>query len=303
MDTLQDALTDVRDRWPEAAWLLSREDTGAIETLQVFETTLQRLSVPQRTAFLNGIPRNDEKDFAAKLRELVVYELLYRLKVHPTYHPLVYGDLSPDLSFLIDEKSFLADVFMSFTPSRILWPWDSRGSTDAGDKAKKIADRLSEKYTKYKKTGAPLVFFVFPGDPGVKPRDAELALYGASMGDPNLGENFPRKIQGLHTPGSFFLPDDNWHLIHEMVSAVVWCDWFYTESMKDPGMRLNVLVYHHWNPSVSIAPGSFRPFSELLWKRAGDCWEPSQTQAPNLAARFVDDSKIVVRKYTANQPW
>ncbi len=302
MNTLQDALTAVKDRWPAIAWLVSEEDADAMETLRVLEKTLQRLSVSQRTAFLNGITRNDETDFAANLREFVAYELLHRLMLHPTYHPTNYGDLRPDLSFRIDDKIFLADAFMSFTPSRTFWPWDNRGYTDAGDKAKKIADRLSEKYTKYKETGSPLVFFVFPGDHRVKSRDAELALYGASMGDPNLEENFPWAIQGLHTPGSFFLPDEYGNLTHDMVSAVVWCNWFYTQSMDNPGMRLNALVYHHWRPSVPIAPGSFHPFSELVWKQAGDCCKPSQTRTPNLVARFAEDSKMDVREYTANQP-
>ena len=303
MNSLRVTLTVVKDKWPRTAWLLSTKDTGAMETLQVFEETLQRLSLQQRVAFLGGITRNDERDLAAKLRELVVYELLWRLDLQPKYHPTDYGDLRPDLSFKIDEKIFLADVFMSFTPSRILWPWDTRGATDTGDKAKKIADRLSKKYMKYKDIGVPLVFFMFPGDHMVKPRDIELAIYGASIGDPNLEEHFPEKIQKLHTPGSFFIPDDNGNLMHNMISAVAWCDWFYTQSADNPGMRLHVVVYHHWNPSVPIRPGSFHPFSELPWKQASGGWEPSQTQPSNLVARFVDDSKIFVQEYTANHPW
>jgi hypothetical protein len=295
-------LTVVKDKWFEAGWLVS-DEAGAGETLQILEITLQRLSVPQRRAFLNEITTNDEKDGEAKLRELVAYELLHRLKLRPIYHPTDYGALCPDLSFLVDEKIFLGEVFVSFNPSRTVWAWDNRGSTDAGDRAHKITERLAKKYKKYKEIGVPLVFFVFPGDRDVKSRDVELALYGASMGDPNLVESFPWQIQGLHTPGSFFLPDENGSLIHEMTSAVVWCEWFYRPSMDNPGMRLHVLVYHHWKPAVPIAPNSFRPFPELVWKRAGDYWTPSLTQPSNLVARFVDDRELVVRQYTANQPW
>lgn len=306
MSTLRDVLTNVSEHCSEAGWLVSEDDLGAVDTLRLLEQITERLSETKKQALLREIQRSDEENVVAKLRELVAYEWLYRLSLEPIYQPDGYGGLSPDLSFEANSKTFLADVFVSFNPSCTIWYEDeySLGTKDSGDRAKKIADRLAEKYVKYKRTQAPLVFFVFHGDHIVKSRDVELALYGASMGDPNLAEDFPWGIQKLRPPGGFFLPDSDGSSTHEIVSAVIWCDWFATQNEDVPGRRLlHVLVYHHWKPSVPITPGCFYPCPELVWDEADGSWEPELTESPNLVARFGEGEHLEVREYSPNQPW
>jgi len=199
MTTLRDALATVSGKCAEAQWLIAEDDPAAAETLQLLEIPLHRLAGKKREAALQEIQRGDEERIVATLRELVAYEWLHRLSMNPTFRPDDYAPLTPDLSFEVNSESFLADVFVSFNPSRTIWCKTEYclGTKDSGDRAKNIADRLTTKHHKYKNAVDPMVFFVFHGDHCVKSRDAAIALYGASMGDPNLTESFPWGIVRL----------------------------------------------------------------------------------------------------------
>lgn len=305
MTTLRDTLTAVSGKCPEAGWLVTEDDPGAAETFQLLEIPLQRLSRTKREALLREVLHGDEKNVVATLRELVAYEWLHRLSLNPIYRPDDFRPMTPDLAFEVGSKTFLADVFVSFNPSRTVW-FETEyclGTKDSGDRAKNIADRLTEKYHKYKKVVDPMVFLVFHGDHIVKSRDAALALYGASMGDPNLAEDFPWGISSLQPPGGFFLPDEDGNARHERVSAVIWCDWFATQNIDLPGRRLHTLAYHHWKPAVPIAPGSFSPFPELIWNRANGSWEPELTESADLVGRFAVDGSLKVGEYSSDRPW
>ena len=200
---------------------------------------------------------------------------------------------------------FLADVFVSFNPCRTVWyrSKHSLGTEDAGERAQKISDRLGEKYHKYEDQDVPMVFFVFHGDHIVKSRDAEIALYGTSLGDKNLTDCFSWQIKELQPPRGFFLPDEGGLAKHDRVSAVVWCDWFATQNEDLPGRRLHNVVYHHWNAATQIAPGTFQPFPELIWHEVHESWQPKLTAQLNLVARFADRGQLDVRPYTSDKPW
>jgi hypothetical protein len=305
LTSLHDALHSMRTTSDEARWLVNPDSPSAVETLGLLEESLQTLPDATRLRVIREVGSGDANHVIATLREVIAYEWLRRLALDPILMPNDFAPLTPDLSLQVDSKVFLADVFVSFNPSRTVWyrSKNSLGTRDAGERAQKIAERLGKKYHKYEDQDAPLVFFVFHGDYIIKARDAEIALYGTSIGDGNLTDRFPWRIQELQPPGGFFLPDEGGFARHDRVSAVVWCDWFATQNKDLPGRRLHSVVYHHWNAATQIAPGTFQPFPELTWHEANESWEPELTAQLNLVARFAAEGKLDVRPYSSDKPW
>lgn len=301
--SLHDALAHNERLGQESRWLISEDDAAAIETLHTLETAAGRIPDGKRRKLLESIRKGDEAHAIASIRELVTFEWLFRLGMKPVFQPDAYAPLTPDLAFECGKRRFLADVFVVFNPSRTVWlkTENSLGTTDAGDRAKKIADRLVEKFVKYGTAKDSVMFFVFHGDHIVEARNVEQALYGAAMGDPHLEEDFPEAITSLCPPGGFFLPDELGNT-HARVSAVAWCDWFYSQNRASPGKRLHTIVYHHWHPEIPIEAGAFEPFPELAWSKDSDEWKPHLTASPNIVSRFAQDG-LESREYTSNEPW
>ena len=151
--------------------------------------------------------------------------------------------MTPDFKVSAGRTEFLLDVFLTYNPTRTIFCQTeySLGTVDRGDRAKKIADRISEKSNKYKSTNMPLLLLVFLGDHTLKSSNIEQAAYGASLGDGNLNEDFPRKLSKLQPPGGVMLPDECASPQHPNLSAVVACDWFDTLNRQRLGKRSSLL--------------------------------------------------------------
>ncbi len=227
---------------PWAAWLANDPGRAATETRNFIAKCFERLEQKTQSQILTRVQKADETDIDALIHELVAHELLFRMQLNPKYHPQV-GGLTPDFKVSAGRTEFLLDVFLTYNPTRTIFCQTeySLGTVDRGDRAKKIADRISEKSNKYKSTNMPLLLLVFLGDHTLKSSNIEQAAYGASLGDGNLNEDFPRKLSKLQPPGGVMLPDECASPQHPNLSAVVACDWFDTLNRQRPGKRSSLL--------------------------------------------------------------
>jgi len=133
MTTLRETLTAVSGKCPEAGWLVTEDDAGAAETLQLLEIPLQRLSRTKREALLREVLHGDEKNVVATLRELVAYEWLHMYLCHSTQ--LGRSGLRPSTAWgrrilAIARRTSLIDSPRSITSTRTSWtPWCSSSFT------------------------------------------------------------------------------------------------------------------------------------------------------------------------------
>ena len=150
-----------------------------------------------------------------------------------------------------------------------------------------------------------LLLVTFLGDTMLETADVEAALYGASIGDGNLEEEFPQRITTLQPPGGVLLPEDETVLPrYPNLSAVVACSCFDTSYRENPGKRLHCLVLHHWHPTVRARPGAFHPFPELVWRETpSGFWTPHLTAPSNHVVRFGAGNIFEFREYRADRPW
>jgi hypothetical protein len=291
------------------SWLLKNNEEAARSTLEFLNSCFANIRGSKHPGIIKKLA-GDKNQVEATIHELVAYELLRRLGLSPEFEPSIAG-LTPDLSFEIEGKRFLGDVYLTHSPSKTIRDF-SDGTGEAWDtskpdesRANKIALELAKKAGKYKLLDLPLVVFVFLGDRRIlSERDVERALFGMTAYEVSLEEQFPKSVSRDRVPvGGLLLPDEDGLHRHHNLSAVVSCDWFYTLNRQDPGKRLHCLVLHNWN-GEELPIEAFRLFPQIIWNQSEpDVWTPEQTITANTVAKFTIDGRIECREYTPDTAW
>ena len=160
-----------------AKWLVTSTRTPAVELRVFLDRALRHLPVPNRVR--NRLQSADAGGVDAILHELLMFEVCTILRMNPTFEPNV-GEQHPDLSVCIEGKTFLADVVVVSRPISTMHPAGA-GYLDCGQAARKLADRVAEKASKYACLNQPLIVFVMFGGYDIGFDDLETALYGSTV--------------------------------------------------------------------------------------------------------------------------
>jgi len=308
--------------WPK--WVLDSPNPAAVETREFLETCFANIREEKRARLLERLRSGDTDNVDASLRELVAHELFRRLHLEPEFEPKVGAGLTPDMMAKVADHECIVDVFLTRNPSRTIkktlpgslldLPKDSQYTVDAGERAKKVRDTILEKHQKYSATGKPMILVVFLGDHWVEMGDVQRALYGASLADawlrddfPNGMANFRKEVVSMHREppaGGAMLPDDRGQPGCPSLSAVIACDWFYTLNRSRPGKRLSCLVLHHWKPHVPIPAGHFGQFPEVAWspERSGSYMYTIRNSLCTVA-KFTGADEVEFAAYSGDNPW
>jgi len=268
-----------------ADWVATDKSYAARETREILNTSFLSLSPQKRSRLSRKIRTGDAATIDATIHEIIAYELLRRLDLAPDFEPTLGSRETPDIGLEILRTSFIADVFVTHSPSSTVTDFGNGTgeAIDRGERAKKIRDRIDEKSTKYAKTGLPLILFVFLGDHYIlNANHVERALFGQTIAEIEPGEPFQDTVAAKRF-GGVFLPDECGLPGHPNLSAVVACDWFDTLNRQNPGRRLHCRIIHHWHPHVILPIGVFRPFPQVIWSRK----EFVHIGEWNMVARFV----------------
>ena len=286
-------------RW--AKWLVSSPDRAAQETLRFLWHSFTHLAPSTQGKVLRRVRNADSSNVGALLHEILIFDVCRRFGLHPEFEPRSHGQ-TPDLRLRIANRSYLADVFVTTRPVKTLINFEGHeGWQDSGEAAKKIADTLDLKATKYRGLNAPLLLFtVFDGH-DVGPHDLETALYGSTVGELSCTGGLGDKChKDWHLHGLFCPPGP--HGRHRTVSAVIGCDWF--DSLARTGRRLHCVVYHHWHPEVVLPLRTFGRFPDVHFLRdASGRWIPTVTGTPNLVMSTTPGDSIQWAPYSADDPW
>jgi hypothetical protein len=221
-------------------------------------------------------------------------------------------------------QEFIVDVFLTRNPSRTNRPilrtvlsipkelrdLPMKSTVDAGDRAKKIGERILEKYRKYAPTGKPMLLVAFLGDYHVQMLDVECALYGEPLANGRLRVDFPeatmrfrRELADMNigrapAPG-VLLPDESNQPGCPRLSAVLACYWFDSVDRNDPGRRMQCVVLHHWKPDVPIPSGVFGQFAEVAWTaKSSGSYEYNIVKSLNVVARFTGTDGLEFRDHS-----
>ena len=251
-------------------WVATNAGTAAGEARDFLSMCCSNIDSQKEPAVIKKL-HGDQSQVEATLYELVAHELLRRLKLAPQFEPSV-GKQAPDLAFEIKGKLFVADVFVTHSPSKTVKDF-ADGTYDAYDscepsesRAKKIADTIHEKAGKYASISQPFILFTFLGDHyALDEGDVEQALFGCTVDEAGSAEHFPDAGRSPVPVGGVLLPDDDGTMPYRNLSAVVVCDWFDTLNRDDRGKRLFCSVLHHWNPCVPLPVEAFGCFAQVVW--------------------------------------
>ena len=292
-------LREANHKSPWVSWLVTHDGKSAIETRNFLENCFQVIPKIKHAGIIKKIKNVDSKQIDATLYELIAYKLFYQLNLSPEYDPKIDG-LTPDLVVEINEQKFFVDVFVRHTPSRTLTNHTHGYSIyDKGDAAREFGERITEKSNKYAKLNFPLLLVAFLGDTMLETANVEATLYGASIGDENLENQFPRHITCLRPPGGVLLPEYKTDSpSYPNLSAVVVCNWFDNTNRENPGKLLQCLVLHHWHPTVQVSSDTFHPFPQLLWlETSSGVWKPYLTAGINCVATFGSGNIFEFHEY------
>ena len=178
----------------------------------------------------------------------------------------------------------------------------SSGYRDSGEAAKKIADMVSKKAGRYRRLHLPLILFVFFAGHDVGTDDVERALYGATVNELCLNGGLAVHChEDWHSHGVFCPPGPTGR--HRELSAVIACDWFDTLAPGRPGRRLRCVVYHHWQPCVALARGSFGRFHDVHWENKSGLFIPAASGESNLVMNTTSSNEPQWAPYSADCPW
>ena len=310
------------------SWVFDHARTDARPFRAVLCAAFGHIGAQSRRQALKSIATGDESQCESTMYELLVFELLYRLRLRPEFQPRVKKK-TPDLLFSLGDQDFIGDVYVAHSPDR---NWrevpgaeqllnlpkrlaavirriggESFESWDGGDRGQTIAHEIAKKVTRYKKLGVPLVVFVILGDRlGLSLRNVSQALLGrlhdwygfelSDATDPNLRPMLP------HDP--LFLPGDDGTPAYKALAAVVGCDFFSSQNPGVPGYRLAAHVMHHWGADQPLESDALGPFPELRWTKHGqDSWEWGLVPDSPTVARFRLSKGIQFGLYTSDAPW
>lgn len=285
-----------------ARWLTTSTDPGARETLLFLDRAFMHLPHPAQRGVARRLANAVSSDVEALFRELLVYEVCYEFGLDPDFGPKIAGQ-TPDLALEIAGQTYIADVFLTNRPVKtVIECGDPSGYRDGGEAAKKIADVVSEKALRYRGLQVPLILFVVFADHNVKPGDLQTALYGATVYElSSTGGLTVDCHEDWHRHGVFCPPGPT--ACNREISAIVGCDWFDTLGRGKPGRRIHCVVYHHWQPHVTLALRSFGRFQDVYWPRdESGLFMPSISGEPNLVMSTTSAKEPEWGPYSADRP-
>ena len=277
-----------------AKWLVNSTSTQAVELRVFLDRALRYLPEPNKVR--QRLQRADAKGVDAILHELLMFKVCTILRMNPTFEPNV-GEQHPDLSICIEGKPFLADVVVASRPISTMHTAGD-GYHDRGQAAKKLADRVAEKASKYARLNQPLIVFVMFGGYDIGFNDLETALYGSTVQE--AGVSSEECHPDSHGHGILCPPSEN---PHPLLSATIGCQWF--PSLTRNGRRLHCVVYHHWQPRVPLPLGAFGLFSDLHWRfHERDLkFIPEWCGEPNIVMSTGSDDPPHFAPYSSDNPW
>jgi hypothetical protein len=305
---LDQTLKRAASKSPWVSWLITDGD-AARSTRDFLNVCFANIPATKHSGILKKLS-GAESQIEATVHELVAHELLRRLGLSPEFEPSLDG-LTPDLVFKAGGELFLADVYLTHSPSKTFEDFgDGTGAARDTSKpdesrAHKIADNLAEKAGKYKPLCRPLVSFVFLGDHrSLSESDVERSLFGMTAYEASLEGRFPESVSRDRVPvGGLLFPDETGGYPYSNLSAVISCDWFDTLNQQDRGKRLHCFVLHNW-AGQQLPTDAFRFFPQIIWTQIEpNVWKPEQTTAANIVAKFISDDGIEWREYTPNSTW
>ena len=308
--TFVDSLLNRTTRSIWITWLIQSTDKAAIETLAFLSKCYSEVPHDRRSRLSKRLEAGDQQEVDAAITELVIHELLKRLELQPEWSPAIEG-LTPDLKFQVAGQEFIADVVRVKSPSKTV---DKRSNiilsedkpTEPSEsRAKKIADRIAEKATKYSKLKLPFVAFVFRGDHYLSDvAKVEVALYGMTLDEIMLEAGFPTSLDHGHPYPGILLPRDGQETPHRNLAAVVYCDWFDTLNRADEGKRLHCIVLHNWAASTALPIEAFDSFGQITWLKTDiGHWTPRIIGDRGIVSKFIDGNSMEMRIYSAATPW
>src|SRR5262245_14663132 len=132
-------------------WLSTDTGKAAVETLTFLSICYSSIPKKKRDSVKKRILDASQDEVDAILRELVAFELLKRLNLNPDWSPKIEGK-NPDLMFTVNDKKFIADVFLVKSPEKTINRiddihtafWDKPQSASES-RSNKIAERIKEK--------------------------------------------------------------------------------------------------------------------------------------------------------------
>ena len=285
-----------------ARWLFTSTDPDARETQLFLNRAFMHLPPSTQQRETRQLGNADSSNTDAFLHELLVYEVCYEFGLDPDFKPIIDGK-TPDLKLKIAGKTYLAEVFRTNRPKKTVIEFNGHpGYRDRGEGAKKIADRLSEKAATYRGLNHALILFVVFAGRTVNTRDLETALYGATVNELSSAGGLNIDChEEWHRHGVFCPPGPTAR--HREISAAIGCDWFDTLARNTPERRLHCVVYHHWQPHVAVALGSFGRFQDVCW--VGDesgLFIPQISGEPKLVMSTTGNEPKW-GSYSADHPW
>jgi hypothetical protein len=284
-----------------ATWLADPDSTG-VESMAFLDRSFARLSPAKQGRVVARIQSGDIAEVDSVTGELLIHEVCHLLRLEPDFEPDI-GGLTPDLQLRAGGVAFVADVFVTNRPVSTLRRFGGlNGYVDRGEANKKIADAVASKAAKYNTSRMPLLVFVVFGGHDVDHHDLQTALYGSTVAeiqaDGATSEAWHNSV-GRH--GLLCSPGRG--TAHRNMSAVIGCDWFDTLKRDALGRRLHCLVFHHWDPHVAVAPGSFEPFGEIRWKSEPSRYVPIPSAHLNVVMKTDSNTEAVFGRYSADVPW
>lgn len=276
-------------------WLSTDTSKAATETLAFLSGCYSNVSQLKKAKITKRFQKGDKQEVDAVIRELVTHELLRRLGLHPEWSPSIEG-LNPDLMFRVNGRSFIADVLLVKSPirtirnrGRVIESWDNP-MLPAESRAKKIADKIGEKSTKYSKLRFPLVLFIFLGDNFLLDIEkVEAALFGKTIEDILHDKRYPI--------------DEIYHPSYKNLAAIIACKWFDTNNTLDEGKRLRCIVLHNWAAKFSLSTDAFSNFRQIVWEADGELKRPQYLGDQSMVVKFQYKDELEVRPYSPGAPW
>ncbi len=288
-------LRGLRDKTHWIKWLSIDTCKAATETLDFLSKSYSNVPSYKRAKIKKRFQKTNQQEADATIHELVIHELLRRLKLNPEWSPVIEG-LNPDFMFLVNGRSFIADVLLVKSPIRtirncgqVIKSWDMP-SIPAESRAKKIADKICEKATKYSKLSFPLVLFIFFGDHFLLDiQKVETALFGKTIEDILRDNKYPI--------------DEIYHASYKNLAAIIACKWFDTNNTLDEGRRLRCNVLHNWAAKSPLSIDAFSSFGQIVWESNGELKRPRYLGDQSMVVKFKAKDELVIKPYSSVAPW
>ena len=302
--SITNILRSVIQKTEWTTWLTSSSMAAALETRCFIDLALGHLPASTLNRVTKRLQRSDAVGIDAVIHELVAFEVCRAFRLSPTFEPDA-GVQQPDLSIQVNHTTLWCDVFVTYRPTRTLTTLDgARGYEDAGQAAKKIADAVSAKASKYATLNGPLIVFVMFGGYNMGMEDLETALYGSTVDEVSSeGVSVRRCHEDWHQDGILCPPTVD--APYRSLCAVIGCDWFDTLNRTARGRRMHCVVYHHWCARLALPLGVFAPFCDLSWQidPSRHRFLPLVTGDSSIVMSTTSDDPPKFAPYSSRDPW